>query len=89
MKRGLSFLYVNPIIEKVTLLTPAYQPEAPAIAPSGFGLSLISIVRSLIWNDEMLQKGYDEVLSYDYWGSINSLCSRSDIAQKWALPYAL
>jgi hypothetical protein len=72
MKRGLSFLYVNRIIERVTSLTSNYQPEAPAIAPSGFGLSIISIIRSLIWNDEMLQKGYDEVPSYDYGESVNS-----------------
>ncbi|CAG8680356.1 11442_t:CDS:2, partial [Acaulospora colombiana] len=47
-------------------LTSFLQPEAPAIAPSAFGLSIISIIRSFIWNDEMIQKGYDEVCLYKY-----------------------
>ncbi|KIM20339.1 hypothetical protein M408DRAFT_30429 [Serendipita vermifera MAFF 305830] len=35
--------------------------EPPYIAPAGFGVSLISHVRSLLWTDGMLQQGYEQV----------------------------
>lgn len=34
--------------------------EPPYIAPAGFGVSLISHVRSLLWTDGMLQQGYEQ-----------------------------
>jgi hypothetical protein len=37
------------------------QDEAPYLISGSWGLSLISHIRSLIWNDELMQKGYEKV----------------------------
>ncbi|PVF93220.1 cytochrome P450 [Serendipita vermifera] len=35
-------------------------PEAPSIVSDAFGVSLVSQIRAFIWNNEMMQKAYDE-----------------------------